>query len=83
MFDFLLFALGLLGGGLSGLLGIGGGIVMVPLLLYVPPALGFAPDPAPGWRGIPGIGPGIGLPAPAPGGWLATATALVVELAGR
>jgi uncharacterized membrane protein YfcA len=43
MFDFLLFALGLLGGGLSGLLGIGGGIVMVPLLLYVPPALGFAP----------------------------------------
>ncbi len=43
MFEALLFFLGLLGGGLSGLLGIGGGIVMVPLLLYVPPALGFAP----------------------------------------
>jgi uncharacterized membrane protein YfcA len=34
-----LFALGLIGGFLSGLLGIGGGIIMVPLLLYVPPAL--------------------------------------------
>jgi uncharacterized membrane protein YfcA len=34
-----LFGLGLLGGFLSGLLGIGGGIIMVPLLLYVPPAL--------------------------------------------
>ncbi|OGI48355.1 MAG: hypothetical protein A3A87_09760 [Candidatus Muproteobacteria bacterium RIFCSPLOWO2_01_FULL_60_18] len=35
-----LFSLGLLGGFLSGLLGIGGGIIMVPLLLYVPSALG-------------------------------------------
>ena len=35
-----LFVLGLFGGFLSGLLGIGGGIIMVPLLLYVPPALG-------------------------------------------
>lgn len=34
-----LFGLGLIGGFLSGLLGIGGGIVMVPLLLYVPSAL--------------------------------------------
>lgn len=35
-----LFVLGLFGGFLSGLIGIGGGIIMVPLLLYVPPALG-------------------------------------------
>jgi len=34
-----LFTLGLFGGFMSGLLGIGGGIIMVPLLLYVPPAL--------------------------------------------
>jgi uncharacterized membrane protein YfcA len=37
-----LFLLGLCGGFLSGMVGIGGGIVMFPLLLYVPPALGFA-----------------------------------------
>ena len=37
-----LFSLGLLGGLLSGLVGIGGGIIMFPLLLYLPPALGFA-----------------------------------------
>lgn len=37
------FAIGLAAGGLSGLLGIGGGIVAAPLLLYLPPALGMAP----------------------------------------
>jgi uncharacterized membrane protein YfcA len=37
----LLFSLGMLGGLLSGLVGIGGGIIMVPLLLYVPPLFGF------------------------------------------
>jgi uncharacterized membrane protein YfcA len=35
-----LFGLGLCGGLVSGLVGLGGGIVMVPLLLYVPTALG-------------------------------------------
>jgi hypothetical protein len=34
------FALGLGGGFLSGLLGLGGAIFMIPLLLYVPPILG-------------------------------------------
>ncbi len=38
---FVLVALGFVGGFLSGLLGIGGGIVMVPLLLFVPPLLGL------------------------------------------
>ncbi len=41
MLFLLLVALGFVGGFLSGLLGIGGGIVMVPLLLYVPALLGF------------------------------------------
>lgn len=36
-----LFSLGLVGGFVSGLLGIGGGIIMVPLLLFVPSALGM------------------------------------------
>lgn len=35
-------ALGVLTGFLSGMLGIGGGIVMAPLLLYVPPWFGFS-----------------------------------------
>jgi uncharacterized protein len=37
----ILAALGFAGGFLSGLFGIGGGLVMVPLLLFVPPALGL------------------------------------------
>jgi uncharacterized membrane protein YfcA len=37
----LLAGLGFVGGFLSGLLGIGGGIVLVPLLLYIPRLLGF------------------------------------------
>ncbi len=37
--------LGLFTGFLSGMLGIGGGIVMAPLLLYVPPLFGFEPWP--------------------------------------
>lgn len=36
-----LFILGLIGGFFSGLLGIGGGIIMVPLLLYIPSLLGL------------------------------------------
>ncbi len=40
-FALLLLVLGLIGGTLSGLLGIGGGLVIVPLLLYIPLWLGF------------------------------------------
>ncbi|MFV1968171.1 MAG: sulfite exporter TauE/SafE family protein [Pirellulaceae bacterium] len=39
----LLGCLGLLGGFLAGLVGLGGGIILAPLLLYVPPALGLEP----------------------------------------
>jgi hypothetical protein len=39
-FAFTLFGLGSLGAFVAGLLGIGGAIVMIPLLLYVPPWLG-------------------------------------------
>ena len=41
LFYLFLFSVGSFVGFLSGLLGIGGGIVMFPLLLYVPPLLGF------------------------------------------
>lgn len=37
-----LLSLGFIGGLLSGMVGIGGGIIMFPLLLYVPPAFGLA-----------------------------------------
>jgi uncharacterized membrane protein YfcA len=37
--------LGLFSGFISGMLGIGGGIVMAPLLLYIPPWFGFSPLP--------------------------------------
>jgi len=36
-----LFLSGSAGGFFSGLLGIGGGIIMFPILLYLPPLLGF------------------------------------------
>jgi len=39
----LIVALGATTGFLSGLLGIGGGIIMAPLLLYLPPLFGFEP----------------------------------------
>jgi uncharacterized membrane protein YfcA len=35
--------LGLLGGSLAGWVGLGGGIILAPLLLYVPPAVGLSP----------------------------------------
>lgn len=41
VYALLLFGLGVFGGALSGLIGLGGGIVMVPLLLYVPPVFGL------------------------------------------
>jgi uncharacterized membrane protein YfcA len=45
-------ALGFAGAFLSGLVGVGGAIVMIPLLLYVPPLLGL---PALGMRTVTGI----------------------------
>jgi len=39
----IVFAIGIVGGGLSGLLGIGGGIVTAPLLLYLPRFFGLEP----------------------------------------
>jgi len=42
---FLIGALAVVCGFLSGLLGIGGGIIMAPLLLFIPPLFGFEPLP--------------------------------------
>jgi len=36
-------ALGFVGAFVAGLLGVGGAILMIPLLLYVPPWIGFPP----------------------------------------
>ena len=43
LFGLLILGIGLVVGALSGLLGIGGGLLIVPLLIYVPPWLGFDP----------------------------------------
>jgi len=37
-----LFAIGFIGSFISGMVGIGGSIIKYPMLLYIPPALGFA-----------------------------------------
>ena len=42
LFGGVLFALGMVGAFVSGLIGVGGAIVVIPLLLYGPPLLGFA-----------------------------------------
>ncbi|MNX58168.1 Sulfite exporter TauE/SafE [compost metagenome] len=39
----LLLAIGFVGAFVSGLIGVGGAIVLIPMLLYLPPLLGFAP----------------------------------------
>ncbi|MGE7767527.1 sulfite exporter TauE/SafE family protein [Peribacillus sp. NPDC096540] len=41
-FIFLIFLLGFIGSYLSGMVGIGGSIIKYPMLLYIPPLLGFA-----------------------------------------
>lgn len=51
-FYIFLFSVGASVGFLSGLLGIGGGIVMFPLLLYVPPLLGFEGIPVKSITGL-------------------------------
>jgi len=48
----LLVGLGMFGGALSGLIGLGGGIVMVPLLLYFPPLFGV---PTLGMKAVAGM----------------------------
>ena len=39
----LLAAVGLIGGFLAGWIGLGGGIILAPLLLFLPPAVGLSP----------------------------------------
>jgi uncharacterized membrane protein YfcA len=51
-FSLFLLLIGMLVGFLSGLLGIGGGIVMFPLLLYVPPLLGLGSIDVKGVTGL-------------------------------
>lgn len=48
----LLICLGFVGAFMAGLIGIGGGIIMIPLLLYVPPIFGMRPD---GIHGVAGV----------------------------